>query len=90
MEDKVVNLNAGVGSFLASVSLFRMPDGSIRAVLDDMPVHVIEGEPTISRRFELAGFWLLKGACDLLRQSNQFDPSTRAEAPDQPTPKEQR
>lgn len=70
----VVALRAAEGSLLATVSLFRMPDGSIRAVLDGMPVHVIEDRSTITARFVDAGFWCLQGGLDLMQQAVRFDP----------------
>lgn len=73
----VVPLNVAEGSLLATVSMWRMPDGSVRAVLDHMPVHVIEREKTISARFLSASMWTVEAAGDLLRQANRFDPETK-------------
>jgi hypothetical protein len=70
---EVVSLAAAEGSLLVTVSMWRMPDGSVRAVIDDMPTHVIEVEPTISARFVKAAVWTCEGACDLLRQGSRFD-----------------
>lgn len=74
----VVPLQAAQGSYLFSASYYRMPDGSIRAALDDMPVHVIEGEDTIATRFFRAAAWSVEGALDLMRQGCRFDEETRA------------
>lgn len=76
-EGNVVPLNAASGSFLATVSLYRMPDGSIRAALDDMPSHVIEAKETISARFTEAARWMLEASVDFLRQAAHFDPESQ-------------
>jgi hypothetical protein len=77
VSDNLVQLNVAQGSFLATISLYRMPDESIRAALEDMPPHVIESKDTITARFTLAAAWMGEAACDLLRQANRFDPENR-------------
>lgn len=73
----VTPFNAPSGSFLCSMSLYRMPDGSIRCVLDDMPAHVIEARETISKRFADAAGWAIDASADLLRQACKFDPDSQ-------------
>lgn len=81
--ENVVALNSAQGSFLCGLSLFRLPDGSIRAILDDMPAHVIEAEATITRRFFKAAEWSVEGALDLMRQGLRFDEETRSSLPEE-------
>lgn len=74
--DNVVQLQSGQGSFLASVSLFKMPDGSVRGVLDDMPDHVIEDQETIAARLRDVATWCILSATSFERQAAEFeDPS---------------
>lgn len=70
-------IQAGEGSYLCSISLYRRPDGSIRAALHDMPAHVVEAEPTITARFFRAAGWCLDGMLDLMRQGVRFDEEHR-------------
>lgn len=60
------------GSYLATVALYRMPDGNIRAELTDMPDAVIEDRQTIPARFEALAEWCFKGAFSLLKQAASF------------------
>lgn len=74
----VVPLQSGQGSYLCSLSLYRMSDGSIRVALEDMPSHVIEADATIAARFFRAAEWCLEGVLDLMRQGVRFDEETRS------------
>ena len=74
----VISLRKALGSHLCTVSLYRAPDGKIVAVLDDMPVHVIEGESAITARFFKAATWCSSAALDLMRQGLRFDEENRA------------
>lgn len=76
---EVTPISSANGSFLCTLSLFRMPDGSIRTVVDDMPNHVIEAEPTITARFFRVADWSFQGALDLMRQGVRFCEEHRAE-----------
>lgn len=60
------------GSFLGTVSVYRSPDGSIAAVLNDMAAHEIEGKETMPERFNLVAEWLRAGADDLEAQGKEF------------------
>jgi len=72
MSDNVVPLLVSQGSYLATVALYRMPDGSIRGELTDMPAPVIEGKDTISDRFVALSEWCLVAAIDFQRQGEAF------------------
>lgn len=74
----VVSLGSGNGSHLMTIAYYRLADGSINAVLEEMPVHVIERHPTISMRFAMAAQWSVEGALSLMRQCVRFDDETRA------------
>lgn len=81
MSENVIPMRAATGSELATITLFRMPDGSIRAQLCDMPTHVIESEETISARFTSAAGWLIEASADFLRQACHFDPESQEDQP---------
>lgn len=70
---EVIPLKTEQGSFLATLSLYRMPDGTIRASLREMPVHVIESEETIPARFYRLAKWTFLASRDLLRQGRSFE-----------------
>jgi hypothetical protein len=70
---KVIPIGAGAGSHLATVSLWRKPDGTIAARLEDMPVHVIEDRDTIARRLLDTAGWCLGASQSFLHQAAQFD-----------------
>lgn len=74
----VTPIRPSEGSYLANVSFYRMPDGDVRAVLEDMASHQIEQLPSITERFFKVSGWAIKGAMDLLRQGLRFDEETRA------------
>jgi hypothetical protein len=61
-----------------TVDYYRLPNGSINAVLHDMPKSVIESEATISARFTKAAIWTVEGALSLMRQAVRFDDESRA------------
>ena len=73
----VIPLRVAQGSELATVRLWRMPDGQIRAELLDMPAHVIESEATIAARFTKAAEWSLGASLDFMRQACNFDPDSQ-------------
>ena len=73
MAENVVALVGGQGSHLATVSLYRMPDGSVRAALEDMPTHAIEARDTIAERFNAVAEWVEAGADDLRCQALRFE-----------------
>jgi hypothetical protein len=75
--DNIAHLHAGVGSYLATIDLYRDPTGEIRAVLQHMPVPVIESEATISARLFKTGQWAIEAGLDLMRQGVRFDHETR-------------
>ena len=67
-----IPIGAPQGSYLGCVSFFRMPDGKIRAQLDDMPPSVIEQRATVCERFSDIAEWCFKGAFSFLDQGKQF------------------
>jgi hypothetical protein len=73
-----IKLRAAVGSYLGAVHFYRCPDGTINAVLVDMPSHVIERDDTICKRFFRAADWCMHGASDLMQQGLRFDEEHRA------------
>lgn len=77
MSENVVNICASNGSYLMSVDFYRLPTGEIHAVLQDMPVHVIESEADIAPRLIKAAHWLVEGAVSFMRQAVRFDEETR-------------
>ena len=79
---EVTPIGAGDGSYLGSGAFYRRADGSIKAAVEQMPVHVIEGEQTITARFFLVAQWCLAGVLDLMRQGVRFDEETREAAND--------
>lgn len=62
------------GSYLATVELWRRPDGSIAPKLVDMPKPVIEstGE-TASDRFRQLATWMVAAAGRIERIAEQFE-----------------
>lgn len=89
MSGQVTELRSAGGSYLCTVAYYRMPDGTIRASLQDMPAHVIEAEPTITARFFAAAQWSLSGMLDLMRQGVRFDEEHRTSVNDDPSPEAQ-
>lgn len=73
-----IPIGAGSGSFLARIDLHRHPDGRVSACLVEMPNHVIEHQPTITKRFFLLSEWCLKASLDFMRQGVRFDEETWA------------
>jgi hypothetical protein len=74
----VVQIGSAQGSYLMTVAYYRLPNGEINAVIEDMPASVIESEATISARFTRAAIWTLDGMLSLMRQGVRFDEETRA------------
>lgn len=74
----VLKMSPPEGSYLATITVFRMPDGSTRAVLEDMASDQIEVVPTITERFFKVASWCMSAAPDLMRQGLRFDEETRA------------
>lgn len=74
-----IPLAAAKGSYLATVSFWRMPDGEIRAALEDMPTHVIEDRASIQARFVNLSELCMSAAQSFLQQAVAFDP-------EEPTP----
>ena len=80
----VVSLGSASGSYLMTVELYRLPDGEIHAVLQDMPVPVVESEATITARFAKAAAWMMEGSLSFMRQAVRFDDETRAANEEKP------
>jgi hypothetical protein len=78
MAGVVHHIGEGQGSLLATITLRRRADGRIIATLEDMPIHEIENESTISARFTKAAMWAFDGVIDLMRQAVIFDDESRA------------
>lgn len=77
-ETNVVAMQTRAGSYLGTVSLWRMPDGTIRGQLEDMPKHVIEDRAEISARFLQLSNWCLEACQSFLRQASRFDPENHS------------
>lgn len=89
MPDNVTSLRTGRGSLLASIDLYRMPDGTIRSELRHMATDQIESKDTIPGRLFTVSTWMLDGAIDIMRQALPFDEEHRASIEDAdpaPTP----
>lgn len=61
------------GSFLASVDLYRMPDGTVRLELRDMAASQIESMTHVRQRFFRLAAWLIEGSSSALDQGTAFD-----------------
>lgn len=62
-----------IGSFIASIDFYRLPDGSIRAELRDMPNWLIEAHDTVSDRFNYLADEVAKAPENLRAQGSAFD-----------------
>jgi len=69
---QVHNLPIGLGSYLGTVTLSRLPDGTIYAGLTDMAAWQIESRETIADRFEQLADWMRAGADSFVAQGQSF------------------
>lgn len=69
---EVVAITGTPGSYLGSCSLYRMPNGEIRAEMTDMAAWQIEARDTIPDRFTDFARWMRDGAVSLEEQGAAF------------------
>jgi len=64
------------GSYLGTVSFYRMPDGQIAVALREMAVWQIEAKDTIPERFREMIDWMQRGVASLEEQALAFEEPT--------------
>jgi len=71
-DENVAALPGAKGSHMATVLIYRMPDGAMRGELAFMALDKIESEEKISNRFVRLATWMARAAQSFIDQAESY------------------